>query len=221
MLNNRPVPDLSPREQQLLKFAAEGLTDTAIANRLGISEATVGTYWGRVRIKLGPYSRTELVAIVLRAERDEAVESLRRENQHLIEELESQGAPANSLFCHDLLENAPDAMVVVSEGGNIEQVNVAARELFGYSDGELIGKSLQILIPERFRHVHTEHREGYVKDPQRRQMGNHHETPALRKDGTEFPVRAALSAIQTPNGLIVMCVIRELEDVGPTVSNRQ
>ena len=60
--------ELSPREQQLITMAGEGLTDTAIANRLGISEATVNTYWGRIRVKLGPHNRTELVAIALRDE---------------------------------------------------------------------------------------------------------------------------------------------------------
>ena len=114
---DRPTPSLSPREEELLKYAAEGLTDTAIANRLGISEATVGTYWGRVRIKLGPYSRTELVAIVMRAEREVAVEALRQENEHLVKELEAKSAAGGAGFYQDLLENAPDAMILVSEGG--------------------------------------------------------------------------------------------------------
>ena len=48
------IPQLSPRELQLIEYATQGLTDTAIALKLGISEATVGTYWGRVRIKIGP-----------------------------------------------------------------------------------------------------------------------------------------------------------------------
>lgn len=211
MQTDRPTPELSPREQQLLKYAAEGLTDTAIANKLGISEATVGTYWGRVRIKLGPFSRTELVAIMLRAERDAAVEQLRRENQQLIKELESQASPSGSSVYHDLIENAPDAIVLVSETGIIEHVNITAREIFGYSTAELSGHHLHLLIPERYRGVHTQHREDYVKNPQRRQMGDHHETPALHKDGREFPVRAALSAIETPAGMLIMCVLRPLE----------
>ena len=109
MHTDRPAVQLSPREQQLIKYAAEGLTDTAIAHKLGISEATVGTYWGRVRIKLGPYSRTELVAIMMRAEREAAVEELRRENQHLVQELQAVGNSGSALFYRELLENAPDA----------------------------------------------------------------------------------------------------------------
>jgi len=211
MHTDRPTPELSPREEQLLKYAAEGMTDTAIANKLGISEATVGTYWGRVRIKLGPYSRTELVAIMLRAERESAVEALRRENDHLVQQLRAQSGTLGAAFYRDLLEQAPDAMLVVTEDGKIEYANEAANELFGYSKDGLSGKDLLSLIPQRFRDRHVEHREAYVQDPARRQMGEHLETPAIKKDGTEFPIRASLSAIQTPDGLTVMCVVRSLE----------
>jgi PAS domain S-box-containing protein len=212
MQAERPIPKLSPREQQLLKFASEGLTDTAIAHRLGISEATVGTYWGRVRIKLGPYSRTELVSHVLRAESEAAVEALRRENEHLVQELRARGASGDVSLYHDILENAPDAMILVTETGRIDYANVAARELFGYEKDELQGGSVDGLIPPRFRAKHAEHREEYVRDPQRRQMGLHLETPALHKDGTEFPIRAALSAIATPSGMVVMSVIRPIKE---------
>lgn len=208
MLSDRPTPDLSPREQQLLKFAAEGLTDTAIANKLGISEATVGTYWGRVRIKLGPYSRTELVAIVMRAEREAAVEALRRENEQLVQELRSRGASGDSELYRNLLENAPDAMILVSDEGAITYANEAACEVFGYARGELAGAELVTLVPPRFRERHLDHRKDYVAHPERRQMGEHLETPAVRKDGTEFQIRASLSAIDTPDGLVVTCAIR-------------
>src|SRR5579885_1211796 len=75
---------LSPREKQLLEFAVAGYTDQAISNKLGISLATIGTYWGRVRIKFGPYNRTELVAIYLKSEAEETLTKLRAENSTLL-----------------------------------------------------------------------------------------------------------------------------------------
>ena len=208
MQESRQEPKLSPREQQLVNYAAAGLTDTAIALKLGISEATVGTYWGRVRIKFGPYSRTELVAIMMRAEREEAVEALRRENEQLVRELQVKVASGSVSIYRDLLENAPDAMLLVKESGVIEHANAAARELFGYEKDELQGADLIQLIPSRYRDQHGEHREEYIRDPQRRQMGSHLETPALHKDGSEFLVRASLSAINTGNGTLVTCALR-------------
>ncbi len=203
----RPKPELSPREQQLLKYASEGLTDCAIAQELGISEATVGTYWGRVRIKLGPYSRTELVATVMRAERESAVEALRLENEHLVEEIRALGR-SDTAFYKSLLENAPDATILVSENGHIEYANLAALEMFGHAKEEMQAMNIVMLIPQRFRAKHVEHRQEYLQDPQRRQMGSHLETPALHKDGSEFLIRAALSAISTPTGIVVMCALR-------------
>jgi len=211
MLTDRPTPNLSPREQQLLQHAAEGLTDTAIANKLGISEATVGTYWGRVRIKLGPYSRTELVAIVMRAEREAAVEKLREENEELVRQLRERAESGGASFYRDLIDNAPDAMILVAESGAVDYANQAACELFGYEPGELHGVDLTTLVPPRFRDKHREHRQEYIDDPKRRQMGEHLETPAVRKDGSEFPIRAALSAISTPTGLVIICAIRPVE----------
>ena len=209
MTDERPIPELSPRERQLLDYAAAGLTDTAIATKLGISVATVGTYWGRVRIKLGPYSRTELVSIVLRSERETALEALRQENAHLVRQLNSQAASGDASLYQELMDNAPDAMILVLEDGTIQYGNVVAHELFGYDPGELDGLHLLALIPERVHKIHIAHREDYISNPQRRQMGEHQDTPALRKDGVEISIRAALSAIETPTGLVVICVIRQ------------
>ncbi|MDR3691863.1 MAG: PAS domain S-box protein [Fimbriimonas sp.] len=209
MTDERPIPELSPRERQLLDYAAAGLTDTAIATKLGISVATVGTYWGRVRIKLGPYSRTELVSIVLRSERESALEALRQENADLIRRLNQQAETGDTSFYRDLMEHAPDAMVLVSANGTIQFANAVAHELFGYEPGALNGVHILELIPERLHKIHVAHRDDFVSNPQRRQMGEHQDTPAMKKDGTEISIRATLSAIEAPSGLVVICVIRQ------------
>jgi PAS domain S-box-containing protein len=208
MLEKRPMITLSPREEQLLKYAAEGLTDTAIALKLGISQATVGTYWGRVRIKIGPFSRTELVAHRMRYENEAAVNSLREENKALVEKLKQDQALGGGASFRDLLENAPDAMIVISSQGVIDYANRAALELFGYTGEELLGKDLLLLVPPRFRSQHAQHRADYILHPGRRQMGEHLETPALHKDGHEFFIRAALSATTALESTSVICAIR-------------
>ena len=210
---SQPLPQLSDREQQLIKLASKGQTDTAIAHRLGISETTVGTYWGRIRVKLGPYSRTELVAIVLKSEQQRALNALRDENANLIRELQIVAAEAKDEgdFCQVCLDSAPDALLLVSESGILTSANTAAHELFGYPPGTMIGLSVSNLMPERFREEHALHREAYVASPQRRAMGEHLSTPALKRDGSEFLIRASLSTVTAPRGPLIICVIRPTE----------
>lgn len=205
-------PALSPREMELIRLASEGMIDTAIAHHLGISEATVGTYWGRVRVKLGPYNRTELVAIVMREEQERALAEIRKENEQTFAELQnamSHAAEQASIY-REIVENAPDAMLLVTERGLISMANKAAYELFGYEPGTLENVELLCLVPVRYRELHDEHRQQFIDDPQRRTMGEHLDTPALRADGEEIRIRASLSALRTPTGLIVMCSIRRV-----------
>jgi len=223
-------PTLSTREEQLLNLAAQGLTDNAIALKLGISLATVGTYWGRVRIKMGPLNRTELVANYLQSQGSRAIAQLRRENESLLAQLDEHARTATMLrasleMFQGLLETAPDAIVLVNERGTIDLANEQAEEMFGYVKGELLGKSVEELVPERFRVQHVANRENYNAKPVKRRMGEHMATMARRKDGSEFPMATALSATNTPGGLLVTCIIRDLTkpsvDVSPTNLERE
>jgi PAS domain S-box-containing protein len=208
------LPELSDREKQLLSLAAKGYIDTAIANQLGISEATVSTYWSRIRVKLGPHSRTELVAIILRAESEKALAELREENERMAKQIRLDTGEYNdhksANFYQDLIEIAADAMLVVNENGIIENLNQAAAELFGYSQAELRGKPVSMLMPERYRMIHDQHREHYLMEPSRRKMGEHRSTIAINKAGKEFTIAASLSALQVESGYNILCVIREL-----------
>ncbi|HTQ10734.1 MAG TPA: PAS domain S-box protein [Fimbriimonadaceae bacterium] len=208
---------LSPREHQLLSLAAQGFTDNAIAHRLGISLATVGTYWGRIRIKFGPLNRTELVAIYLREEAAQAVFELKSDNKRLISEVadhartEDQLRASRDMF-KSLVEMAPDAILVVTQDGTIELANERAAEMFGYSRDELVGMSVDRLVPDEKRVDHIKNRASYNENPTRRPMGEHLATDAVRKDGTVFRTAAALSAIQTDTGVLVTCIVRDLTD---------
>lgn len=206
-----PHPELSEREQQLIELAAEGLTDTAIAHRLGISEPTVKSYWGRVRIKLGPRNRTELVAHALREESEQIVTELNSEIERLKSALFEAGSDPLDLH-RSMLEAAPDAVFAVGDDGRIVWLNVEAERMFGYRFDELVGRSVDTLVPERFHAQHGSHMRQYHEDPVRKRMGEHLATVAVRRDGEEFAIAATLAAVDTPAGKLVTCFVREVAE---------
>ena len=112
----------------------------------------------------------------------------------------------------DLLESAPDAVLITDEEGRIQLVNAETQRLFGYHRHELMGREIEMLMPERYRGVHVGHRRGYVAAALTRPMGAGLDLHGLRKDGSEFPVSISLSPTKTPIGLMVFCDIRDITD---------
>ena len=110
------------------------------------------------------------------------------------------------------LEAAPDAIVVVNNEGTIVSVNRLAEIMFGHNPGELLGKKIEILVPERFRKIHIGHRDGYFHDPKTRPMGAGRALSGLKKDGSEFPVEISLSPFETENGTLVISIARDLTE---------
>ncbi len=111
-----------------------------------------------------------------------------------------------------LLEAAPDAMVIVTEDGIIDTINVQAETLFGYSREELLGQRIEVLVPERSRAVHPSRFASYFKNPTRRAIGTGLEVFARRKDGREIPIDVSLGPLHTDGKLLVSAAIRDITE---------
>jgi len=112
----------------------------------------------------------------------------------------------------DLLESTPDGIVMANPTGHIVIANSQAERLFGYDAGELRGRSVDMLLPERYRTAHVGHRSNYFLQPRKRAMGSGLDLAGLRKDGSEFPVEISLSPLRTEESAFVMSAIRDISE---------
>jgi PAS domain S-box-containing protein len=108
------------------------------------------------------------------------------------------------------IDAAPTGMLLMSLTGTIVMVNAEIEHLFGYTRAELIGKQVEVLVPERFRQRHPEFRKGFFDAPRARAMGAGRDLFGLRKDGSEMPVEIGLNPLRTSEGEFVLSSIVDL-----------
>ena len=112
-------------------------------------------------------------------------------------------------YLSDLISSIPDASFMVDPSGRIVLANAAIEKMFGYASQGLRGKSIDILIPERYRTVHAGHCSSYFAHPRARPMGAGMMLYATRKDGVELPVEISLNPVETSAGIYVIGAIRD------------
>lgn len=115
-----------------------------------------------------------------------------------------------SIRFQEIFEGSTEGIVIVDKSGVILEANPSSERIFGYEEGELIGKPLEVLIPQRVREQHHTYRDSFHKNPTPRSMGVGRDLLALRKDGTEFPVEVSLSHSKSNNQFLVMAFIIDI-----------
>lgn len=111
-----------------------------------------------------------------------------------------------------VVEATPNAMVMVNAAGEIVLVNAETERVFGYNRAELLGKPVEMLVPERYRAAHPGMRERFFAAPRPRVMGAGRDLYGLKKDGSEFPVEIGLNPIETGEGLMVLSAIVDITE---------
>ena len=218
-----------------VRFGQRGITVTiivtavvAIAGTVGgggaFTQGTINDRLVSLEVFLAGFALTGLALAAAVLSRHESEEQLRVSTT----ELEAANRDLHALthiVSHDLrnplraidvvrglLESAPDAMVIVDPHGTIQVVNAQTEMMFGYPRGELLGQSVDMLVPDRFREGHSGHRRRYASQPLARPMGAGLDLFGRRKDGSEFPIDISLSPMETADGMLIIAAARDVTD---------
>jgi PAS domain S-box-containing protein len=184
-------PDDKERVTSLLKKAIENERDIQFEHRFRASDGRI--LWFSTEIK------------VIKGE-DRSVSKI---TAMMINITDRKQAETKFLV---FLESAPDAIVVVDREGRIVLVNSLTEEMFGYTRDEMLGQPIEILVPERYKKMHVQHRTKYSDTPKTRPMGIGRALTGLKKDGSEFPIEISLSPLQDEQGILVISIIRDITD---------
>jgi PAS domain S-box-containing protein len=111
-----------------------------------------------------------------------------------------------------VIESTPNGIIIVDSEGKIEMVNAQCEELFGYNKTEMLGNSIEILIPHQFRETHKLHRKEYLKESTKRRMGGDDNLFALHKNGSELPVEVGLNTVKTEHEKIMIASVIDVSE---------
>lgn len=163
------------------------------------------------------YQAAQLSNLHLEQRVIERTQELVKANQRLAQEVEERQRAQNALqksqvMLNSLFESAPDAILLVNHAGEIVRANQQAEAMFGYERGELLGKPVDMLLPEDRRGQHVRKRSLYATDMVTRSMGAGLELAGRRQDGQEFPVDIMLSPVKIDDGEMVICAVRNISE---------
>jgi PAS domain S-box-containing protein len=142
-------------------------------------------------------------------ELNNALERQVRERTAALDERNRQLELTGNSFLR-IIESSPYALLMVDGGGTIKLVNGIAESIFGYARAELIGRSIETLVPDRFRPGHPGLHGDFMRDPKSRPMGQGRDLFARRKDGSELPIEIGLNPLETPEGLNVIVAVIDI-----------
>ena len=111
---------------------------------------------------------------------------------------------------HALLDSAAQAILAADPRGVIVLANRMVGQMFGYATNELLGKEIEVLIPQSLQERHRGHRDGFNANPKPRAMGLGLDLQGLRKDGSEFPIEVSLSSVDTKQGLLAVSFVSDI-----------
>ena len=204
---------LSTRENAILGYAIEGMTDTQIAMAMEISQSTVNSYWVRIRGKLGQLSRTELVALALKREAEIERELAQAQLAELREAARSHARISEDYQKAETLRAAldamPEAVFVCCQEGLVRYANTRLEAMFGFDEGELTDRPVATLLPSADRDRETLRIVEYMRDPHPLRIGIRSVAYAQRKNGSQFRAVLVLDARPTSTGPIATCVVRD------------
>ncbi|HVY55272.1 MAG TPA: PAS domain S-box protein, partial [Thermodesulfobacteriota bacterium] len=139
-----------------------------------------------------------------------------KELRDKVSSYENQGEnEGQGIFGNDysfIVESVPSGIVMTDGDGKIIYVNSLVNKMLRYESGELVGKNIDILVPERFRRAHLVYRDTFMMSPIARPMGMGRDLFARRKDGTEFPVEIGLNPVMTRNGFVVLSTLIDITE---------
>jgi PAS domain S-box-containing protein len=187
-------------------YRLEGLIKAVTAG-LSIATAIATMRLVPVARKIATPEEMERVNAELQAE----IEA-RKEAERKLKELMARERADSENRLRSYLEAAAQAIVAVSADGTIQRVNRRTEEMFGYTREELLGQKLRMLLPERVRDIHAQHRAGYFAEPRIRTMGNGMNLSGRRKDGTEFPVEIGLGYTETEDGVLALGLVSDITE---------
>ncbi len=124
--------------------------------------------------------------------------------------MSESGSTSDAERLHSVLEASPNVVIAIDRSGRVTYANAALRSTFGFEPAELVGQSVEVLLPARVAEPHVGHRAAFFAHPSARPMGIGLDLAGRRADGTEFPVEISLSPVETPDGLAAYATIVDI-----------